>query len=109
MRRSSQGAIIPDPVNLLASHYNTATSETGAGLVDDELSTMLEELKVTARDDPEFCAKVQAAEAQLLGQYFVLPMIWDLYEYNAKPWVKNFNTNVDNNWYTLLDMYIAEH
>jgi hypothetical protein len=52
---------------------------------------------------------VQEAEAKLLDHYFVLPMIWDLYEYNTKPWVKNFATNVDNNWYTLLDMYIAKH
>jgi hypothetical protein len=52
---------------------------------------------------------VQEAEAKLLGHYFLLPMIWDIYEYNVKPHVKNFSTNVDNNWVNLLDMYIAEH
>jgi len=52
---------------------------------------------------------VQEAEAKLLGNYYLLPMIWDLYEYNVKPWVKNFGTNVDNNWYRLNDMYIVKH
>ena len=35
-----------------------------------------------------------------------MPMIWDLYEYEVKPWVANFRTNVDNNWAGLLDMYV---
>lgn len=109
VRRSSAGAILPDPVNLLASHYNVATAADNAGLVDDELGTMLDNLQTMSREDPQFCAMVQEAEAKLLDQYFVLPMIWDLYEYNTKPWVMNFGTNVDNNWYTLLDMYIAKH
>ena len=60
-------------------------------------------------DDADYCEKVQAAEAKLLGHYYILPMIWDLYEYNVKPWVKNFDTNVDNNWTGLLDMYIVQH
>jgi peptide/nickel transport system substrate-binding protein len=112
VRRQSQGAIIPDPVNLLASHYNTyagGSSGEGSGLVDDEARAMIDELRVMSRDDPEFCGKVQAAEAQLLSNYYLLPMVWDLYEYAAKPWVKNFATNVDNNWYNLLDMYIVAH
>jgi ABC-type transport system substrate-binding protein len=107
--RQSQGALLPDPVNLLASHYNTAIDPKNNGMVDEELGTMLDTLKVMSRDDPDFCAKVQEAEAKLLGHYYLLPMIWDLYEYTTKPWVKNFATNVDNNWYTLLDMYIAKH
>lgn len=109
VRRESQGAILPDPVNLLSSHYNTATNPKNNGMVDPELGTMLDKLQVMKRDDPNFCPMVQQAEAKLLDHYYLLPMIWDLYEYNTKPWVKNFGTNVDNNWYTLLDMYIAKH
>ncbi|MBX3011024.1 MAG: ABC transporter substrate-binding protein [Caldilineaceae bacterium] len=109
IRRQSQGAILPDPVNLLSSHYATMSAATGPGLVDEELVAMLDELKLMSRDDPDFCAGVQAAEAKLLGHYFLLPMIWDIYEYNVKSHVKNFATNVDNNWANLLDMYIAEH
>jgi len=36
-------------------------------------------------------------------------MIWDLYESVVQPYVKNFDANVDNNWSTLLDIYVAEH
>jgi oligopeptide transport system substrate-binding protein len=109
IRRQSQGAILPDPVNLLSSHYATMSGAEGPGLVDDELGAMLDELALMSREDPNFCTQVQEAEAKLLGHYFLLPMIWDIYEYNVKPHVKNFSTNVDNNWVNLLDMYIAEH
>lgn len=109
VRRQSQGAILPDPVNMLASHYASMTAPDGPGMVDDELGKMLDDLKLMPRDDANFCAKVQEAEAKLLGHYFLLPMIWDLYEYNVKGYVKNFSTNVDNNWANLLDMYIAKH
>lgn len=109
IRRQSQGAILPDSVNLLSSHYATMTGPDGPGLVDDELGAMLDALQLMSREDPNFCAQIQEAEAKLLGHYFLLPMIWDIYEYNVKPHVKNFATNVDNNWVNLLDMYIAEH
>ncbi|MGB5047730.1 MAG: ABC transporter substrate-binding protein, partial [Caldilineaceae bacterium] len=107
VRRQSQGAILPDPVNLLASHYASQSSATGSGIVDEELVSMLDDLKLMSREDPEFCGRVQEAEAKLLGHYILLPMIWDVYEYNVKPHVMNFGTNVDNNWANLLDMYIA--
>lgn len=108
IRRQSQGAILPDPVNLLSSHYASASGESGTGLVDEELAQMLADLKLMSRDDPNFCAGVLAAEAKLLDHYYLLPMIWDVYEYNVKPHVKNFATNVDNNWANLLDMYIVK-
>jgi ABC-type oligopeptide transport system substrate-binding subunit len=108
VRRVSAGAILPDSVNFLASHFRRASNPNGVGLVDEELSALLDELMTTPRDAADFCAKVQEAESLLLGHHFVLPMIWDLYEYNVKPWVKNFETNVDNNWVSLLDIYIAE-
>jgi peptide/nickel transport system substrate-binding protein len=112
VRRSSAGAIIPDPLNFISSHYNSyagGTTGEGSGLVDDEVGAMIEELRVMPRDDPQFCPMVQEAEAKLLGNYYMLPMIWDRFEYAVKPWVKNFGTNVDNNWYTLLDIYIVKH
>ena len=109
VRRQSQGAILPDPVNLLASHYASMSAPDGPGLVDDDLNKMLDDLKLMSREDPTFCAKVQEAESKLLGHYFLLPMIWDIYEYNVKSYVKNFGTNVDNNWANLLDMYVAKH
>jgi ABC-type transport system substrate-binding protein len=109
VRRQSQGAILPDPVNMLSSHYASITNPEGAALVDDELGQLLDDLKLMARDDPNFCTGVQEAEAKLLSHYYLLPMIWDVYEYNVKPHVKNFATNVDNNWANLLDMYLAEH
>ncbi|MCW5849125.1 MAG: ABC transporter substrate-binding protein [Anaerolineae bacterium] len=110
VRRQSQGAILPDALSLIGSHYNTYTDATsGSGLKDDELGKMIDTLRSMKRDDPKFCEQIQQAEAKLLGNYYLLPMIWDVYEYNAKPWVKNFNANVDNNWYTLLDIYLAKH
>jgi len=109
VRRSSAGATIPDPAAMLASLYKNASNPEGIALNDPELAAMIEDLAITAPDAPDFCAKVQAAEAKLLGHYYLLPMIWDLYEYNVKPWVMNFDTNVDNNWTGLLDMYIVEH
>ncbi|MBI3943356.1 MAG: hypothetical protein HY326_10120 [Chloroflexi bacterium] len=109
VRRESAGAILPDPVNFLQQHYIKQNSDSGAGLKDDDVGKMLADANLMKRDDPKFCAAVQQAEAKLLGNYYFLPMVWDLYEYTAKPWVKNLSTNVDNNWYTLLDMYIAKH
>jgi ABC-type transport system substrate-binding protein len=109
IRRQSQGAILPDPVNLISSHYASMSGESGNGLVDEELVKMLDDLKLMPRDDPKFCPGVLAAEAKLLDHYFLLPMIWDIYEYNVKAHVKNFATNVDNNWANLLDMYVAKH
>ncbi|MBX3011023.1 MAG: hypothetical protein KF832_05925 [Caldilineaceae bacterium] len=109
VNRASAGATIPDPVAFLNSLYIAAKNPEGVALNDPELEAMIEELATITPEDADYCEKVQAAEAKLLGHYYILPMIWDLYEYNIKPWVKNFDTNVDNNWTGLLDMYIAEH
>lgn len=110
VRRQSLGAILPDPPNFLAGHlanYGDAT-KAGSAADDTELAEMIEGLKSMSRDDPEFCAKVQEAEARMLSHYPIIPMIWDPYGYNVKPHIKNFATNVDNNWATLLDIYVAE-
>lgn len=109
VRRSSWGATIPLPGDMVAGLYKWASDPEGVGLVDEELGAMVTELRSIAPDAPEYCEKVQAVENRLLGHYYFMPMIWDLYEYNVKPWVKNFDTNVDNNWTGLLDMYIAQH
>jgi ABC-type transport system substrate-binding protein len=109
VRRTSQGAIIPDAANLLSSHFNYYKGANYMNLQDDELDKMLAQLAIMKRDDPKYCDLSQQAEARLLGQYVIVPMIWDVYEYSVKPWVKNFGTNVDNNWATLMDMYIAKH
>jgi oligopeptide transport system substrate-binding protein len=109
VRRSSWGATIPSPADMIAGLVQWATNPDNPGLVDEELEAMAAELRTLSPDDPQFCSKVQATEAKLLGHYYFLPMIWDLYEYNVKPWVRNFDTNVDNNWTGLLDMYIADH
>lgn len=108
VRRTSAGAVLPDPLNFIESHYNYHTSD-GSGLKDDEVGRMIAELRFMKRDDPQFCPKVQEVEAKLLSNYYMLPMVWEIYEFAVKPWVKNFGTNVDNNWYTLLDMYIVKH
>ena len=109
VRRSSWGATIPLSGDMIAGLYKWASDPEGVALVDEELGAMVDELRTIAPDAPEYCEKVQAVENRLLGHYYFMPMIWDLYEYNVKPWVKNFDTNVDNNWTGLLDMYIAEH
>lgn len=109
VRRSSWGATIPLPGDMVAGLYKWASDPEGVGLVDEELGAMVTELRSIAPDAPDYCEKVQAVESRLLGHYYFMPMIWDLYEYNVKPWVKNFDTNVDNNWTGLLDMYIVQH
>lgn len=109
VRRSSWGATIPLPGDMVAGLYKWASDPEGVGLVDEELGVMVDELRTIAPDAADYCEKVQAVENRLLSHYYFMPMIWDLYEYNVKPWVKNFDTNVDNNWTGLLDMYIAEH
>ena len=107
--RLSAGAILPDELSLLASHYNWFSDPEVGNYEDAVAEALLAELAVTARDAPGYCEKVQQLEAQLLSHYYFMPMIWDLYEYEVKPWVANFRTNVDNNWAGLLDMYIVEH
>lgn len=110
VRRQSLGAILPDPPNFLAGHltnYGDA-ARAGSAADDPELAEMIEALKGMSRDDPAFCDMVQEAEARMLGHYPIIPMIWDPYGYNVKPHIKNFSTNVDNNWASLLDIYVAE-
>lgn len=110
VRRQSLGAILPDPPNFLASHLANYGDPAKAGSMadDTELADMIDNLKAMSRDDPEFCDRVQEAEARMLGHYPIIPMIWDPYGYSVKPRIKNFATNVDNNWATLLDIYVAE-
>ena len=109
VRRQSLGAILPDPPNFLAGHLaNYGDTERAGSVADDpELAEMIEALKGMSRDDPAFCDMVQEAEARMLGHYPIIPMIWDPYGYNVKPRIKNFSTNVDNNWASLLDIYVA--
>jgi len=109
VRRQSLGAILPDPPNFLAGHLANYgdTERAGSAADDPELAEMIEALKGMSRDDPSFCDMVQEAEARMLGHYPIIPMIWDPYGYNVKPRIKNFSTNVDNNWASLLDIYVA--
>ena len=109
VRRQSLGAILPDPPNFLAGHLANYgdTAKAGSAADDPELAEMIEALKGMSRDDPAFCDMVQEAEARMLGHYPIIPMIWDPYGYNVKPRIKNFSTNVDNNWASLLDIYVA--
>jgi peptide/nickel transport system substrate-binding protein len=108
--RMSKGATIPDAAFFISTHYATyqtytkVTKHTNAAL-----ETLLAQVNKLKRDDPTYCSLAQQAEALFLGDYLLAPMIWDLYEYNTKPWVKNFKVNIDNNWYNLLNMYIAKH
>ena len=110
IRRQSLGAILPDPPNFLAGHWNNYGNAEKAGSVADdaELAEMIDALKGMSRDDPGFCDLVQETEARMLSHYPIIPMIWDPYGYSVKPHIKNFGTNVDNNWATLLDIYVAE-
>ena len=110
LRRQSLGAILPDPPNFLAGHWaNYGNPDAAGSMADDaELAEMIESLKSMSRDDPGFCDLVQETEARMLGHYPIIPMIWDPYGYSVKPHIKNFGTNVDNNWATLLDIYVAE-
>ncbi|MBI3941992.1 MAG: ABC transporter substrate-binding protein [Chloroflexi bacterium] len=108
--RESAGAIIPDSAAFVTYHYKRYSGTVaGTGLDDAEVGKLIDQLTVMKRDDPKYCATVQEAESKLLDDYYFLPMVWDLYEYNAKPWVKNFHVNVDNNWYTLENIYIVKH
>ncbi len=109
IRRASLGAVLPDPAAFLSSHYAIASNPSRFQLKDDTLGKMLDDLKVMKRNDANYCAKVQEAEAQLLSDYIFLPMVLDPYETNVKPWVKGFSSNIDLNWNSLLDMYIVKH
>ncbi len=108
VQRNSWGATIPDPAAMITGLWKYYTNPDHVALVDDELDAMMAELPTLDPTSAEYCDKVSAAEQRLLGHYYFLPMIWDLYEYVVQPHVKNFDANVDNNWSTLLDIYIAE-
>ncbi|MBN1641052.1 MAG: twin-arginine translocation signal domain-containing protein [Anaerolineae bacterium] len=107
--RASLGAIIPDEVNFLYGHYNRDFTGDDPGYVDEELGAKLEALQLMSREDPNYVTSVQEAEAQLLSHYPLFGMVWERYEYAVQPWVKNFRTNVDNNFASLIEMYIADH
>ena len=109
VQRNSWGATIPDPAAMINGLWKYYAAPHEVGLDDDELGAMMAELSSLDPASAEYCEKVSAAEQRLLGHYYFLPMIWDLYEYVVQPYVKNFDANVDNNWSTLLDIYVAEH
>lgn len=108
LRRSS-GAVIPDSAEWLNGFYQRlGNPDRQINIVDEELGALVGEMQLLSSSDPGYCDIVSEVESRILGHYYFLPMIWDLYEYNTKPWIKNFDTNVDNNWISLLDMYVAE-
>ncbi len=108
LRRSS-GAVIPDSAEWMNGFYQRLGDPARQiNIVDEELGALVDEMALHSSSDPEYCDFVQEVESRILGHYYFLPMIWDLYEYNTKPWIKGFDTNVDNNWISLLDMYVAE-
>ena len=105
--RMSMGAVLPDPVSLLQGWVKRWAAY---GMYqDDELAKLPDELQLIPRDSPAFCPKVREAEARLLGLYPFLPLTWGKMEWAVKPWVKHFESNIDTNFSTLLDMWIAEH
>ncbi|MEM7134013.1 MAG: ABC transporter substrate-binding protein [Chloroflexota bacterium] len=108
VQRNSWGATIPDPGAMISGLYQHYSTDGEVGLDDEELGAMMAELGTMDPSSADYCDKVQAAEERLLGHYYYLPMIWDLYEYVVKPHVMNFDTNVDNNWANLIDMYVVE-
>ena len=108
LRRSS-GAVIPDSGEWMNGFYQRLGDPARQiNIVDEELGALVDEMALYSSADPEYCDFVQEVESRILGHYYLLPMIWDLYEYNTKPWIVGFDTNVDNNWTSLLDMYVAE-
>ena len=108
LRRSS-GAVIPDSSEWMNGFYQRLGDPARQiNIVDEELGALVDEMALHSSADPEYCDFVQEVESRILGHYYLLPMIWDLYEYNTKPWIVGFDTNVDNNWTSLLDMYVAK-
>jgi hypothetical protein len=108
VQRNSWGATIPDPAAMINGLWKYYRAPHDVGLDDEELGAMMDELSSLDPASAEYCEKVSAAEKRLLSHYYFLPMIWDLYEYVVQPYIKNFDANVDNNWSTLLDIYVAE-
>ena len=107
--RRSPGAVIPDSSEWMNGFYQRLGDPARQiNIVDEELGALVDEMALHSSADPEYCDFVQEVESRILGHYYLLPMIWDLYEYNTKPWIVGFDTNVDNNWTSLLDMYVAK-
>ena len=111
VRRRSWGGLMPDPGNYVRGFYDifTAPSSGGELVADAELEAMFAEMQMMSREDPAYCALVQEVERRILATGLVTPMIWDLWQYNVKPWVKGVESNMQLGWNTLLDVYIAEH
>lgn len=108
--RLSLGSLLPDAGNFLATHYQRMSDPQGnCKLEDAEAKKLLDELMLLKRDDPKYCTLLQQAEAKMLSNYPLLPMVFEIYEMNVKPWVKNFDTGTSMGWPTLLDMYITKH
>jgi peptide/nickel transport system substrate-binding protein len=108
IQRSSAGALIPDPMNLLSAHYNAFKDPKGMALEDAELAKLIDDLNFTKRDDPKFCELCQKAEAKLLSYYLIGPGIWDIGLSSAKSWVKNHRPTLDLG-FDFVNMYIAKH
>jgi ABC-type transport system substrate-binding protein len=111
VHRRSWGGLMPDPANFIQGFYDifVAPSRGGEFLADPEIEAMFAEVRTMSREDPAYCEMVQEIERRILATGFVIPMIWDLWQYNVKPWVQGVESNMQLGINTLLDVYIAEH
>ncbi len=111
VHRRSWGGLMPDPANFVRGFYDiyAAPSRDGEFVADPELEAMFATVQTMSREDPAYCELVQEIERKILATGFIIPMIWDLWQYNVKPWVKGVESNMQLGWNTLLDVYIAEH
>jgi len=111
IHRRSWGGLMPDPANFVRGFYDifAAPNRGGEFIPDPEIEAMFAAVQTMAREDPAYCELVQEIERKILATGFLIPMIWDLWQYNVKPWVKGVESNMQLGWNTLLDVYIAEH
>jgi ABC-type transport system substrate-binding protein len=109
--RQSIGGRVADSGGVLydLGHTDSAVVARGTKHSDPALNALIEEAARLPLGDPEKIAKYQEAEEIIIGNYWVLPIIFSTDRaYLVQPWVKNFVTTFGDDWNYLPWMAIAE-
>ena len=109
--RQSIGGRVADSGGVLydLGHSDSAVVARGTKHLDPDLNALVEEAARLPLGDPDKIAKYQEAEEIIIGNYWVLPIIFSTDRaYLVQPWVKNFVTTFGDDWNYLPWMAIAE-
>lgn len=109
--RASLGTLVND-TSAAVSAMGLSTSnymKNSVGTANPKLDEILTKADTLPLDQQAQRIELyREAEKMLMDEAYYVPIIWVQYYFAAKPWVKNYASNIDLSLYTLPQMYIAK-